>query len=166
MGLCLDPTHRSVSVTLCLACFRLLGSPAHNEAARSAQTAHSGVRVSAPLSPSTLSWLSVAAIENPLSIKIRRIRSREALRSLPSQSFAVAHQPNSTHSSARLIRSLRRNDHGTLWCRLGNSAEEVNVPLVMRVFAKLTSPQLSKLLAVLDRMSQKEIKAFLAKKKD
>ena len=49
---------------------------------------------------------------------------------------------------------------------LGIPTEEVNVPLVMRVFAKLTSPQLSKLLAVLDRMSQKEIKAFLAKKKD
>ena len=49
---------------------------------------------------------------------------------------------------------------------LGIPAEEVNVPLVMRVLAKLTRPQLSKSLTVLDRMSQKEIKAFLAKKKD
>ena len=53
-------------------------------------------------------------------------------------------------------------------CRvaLGIPAEEVNVPLVMRVIARLTSPQLSKLLTVLDRMSQKEIKAFLAKNKN
>ena len=48
---------------------------------------------------------------------------------------------------------------------LGIVPDEVNVPLVMRVFAKLASPRFSKLLIALDKMSQKEIKALLTKKK-
>ena len=48
---------------------------------------------------------------------------------------------------------------------LGIAPGEVNVPLVMRVFAKLADPQLSKLLVALDRMNQKELKAFLTSSK-
>ena len=45
---------------------------------------------------------------------------------------------------------------------IGVQPSEVNLPLVARVLEKLSNPDLSRLLLLLDQMNQKQLKALLA----